>query len=139
MDQADDHALAFLPSSLLGSGYRFVAPTPESSRLINARPDNAVARDLAGALGLEAAVSARVAGAGARLARLNRARTTPCLPDEEGTADTGAEAAERDFLHAAHLDVAASAADAPSDGRRFLAWFEGLASTGPGQDDVSHS
>jgi release factor glutamine methyltransferase len=36
---------------LLGSGYRFVAPTPETNRRVNARPDNAVARDLAGAFG----------------------------------------------------------------------------------------
>jgi hypothetical protein len=68
-----------------------------------------------------------------RLARMNRARMTPCLPGEEVAADTGAEAAERDFLHAARLDVAATAADAPADPRRFLTWFEDLASTGPGQ------
>ena len=51
MDKRDDQALALLASSLLGSGYRFVAPTPETNRLVNARPDNAVAHDVAGAFG----------------------------------------------------------------------------------------
>ena len=68
-----------------------------------------------------------------RLTRLNRARLTPCLPGEEAVADPGAEAAERDFLRASIRGVATTAAEAPDDPARFLAWFEDLERTGPGQ------
>lgn len=46
-----DHSLLELARALQKLGYRFVTVTPESHRLVNARPSNAWARDLAGVFG----------------------------------------------------------------------------------------
>jgi release factor glutamine methyltransferase len=51
MPEPDDHTLALLATSLLQSGYRFVAPTPATYSRINARPNNSVARDIEGVFG----------------------------------------------------------------------------------------
>jgi hypothetical protein len=73
------------------------------------------------------------------LARWNRARLAPGFPDEEWP---GAEARdermrrqEGAFLDSLRSEVAAEAAEAPTDADEFIAWFEGLSERGPGQDD----
>ncbi len=71
-----------------------------------------------------------------RLAALNRKRLTPRLPDGDDTDDfTSALAEEAAFLDAARRKVMAAASAAPTDARSFVAWFEELAATGPGQGD----
>jgi release factor glutamine methyltransferase len=47
----EDHALRRLATTLLASGYRFISPTPETHRRVNARPANAWARDITGVFG----------------------------------------------------------------------------------------
>ncbi len=42
----ESEALLLLGRSLRAVGYRFVTPTPETHRRVNARPENAVARTL---------------------------------------------------------------------------------------------
>lgn len=46
-----DHSLLELARAVQKTGYRFVTPTPSSHRLVNARAENAWARDLAGVFG----------------------------------------------------------------------------------------
>lgn len=46
-----DQALLLLGRALREAGYSFVTPTPETLRRVNARPGNAVARDLRGVFG----------------------------------------------------------------------------------------
>lgn len=73
------------------------------------------------------------------LTRLNEARFTPALP----TGDAGDELAteielrrkELAFLEHERAGVAARARGAPRDPHAFVAWFEDLAHTGPGQGD----
>jgi methylase of polypeptide subunit release factors len=48
---AEDRALLELGEWLVSQGYRFVTPTPASHQRVNARPVNAEARSLTGALG----------------------------------------------------------------------------------------
>src|SRR6185503_16846923 len=48
---AEDRALLELGEWLVSRGYRFVTPTPGTHQRVNARPANAEARSLAGALG----------------------------------------------------------------------------------------
>ncbi len=77
-------------------------------------------------------------GVQARLSLLNRARLCPALPgDAVPHADDPALLAdEAAFLEAARARVAARAASAPRDPAGFLAWFEDLQQTGPGQGDT---
>jgi methylase of polypeptide subunit release factors len=51
LDAAEDRALLELARQLDGRGYRFVTPTPLTHARVNARPDNAMATDLAGVFG----------------------------------------------------------------------------------------
>lgn len=46
-----DHALGLLAISLLATGYRFTAPSPETARRVNARGHNAQASDVTGVFG----------------------------------------------------------------------------------------
>jgi hypothetical protein len=73
------------------------------------------------------------------LARWNRARLVPAFPDEGWPgAQARAERMRRqegDFLDALRAEVVAEAAAVPTDPDGFLAWFEQLRETGPGQGD----
>jgi hypothetical protein len=73
------------------------------------------------------------------LARWNRERLAPGLPNPEWE-----EVLERDqrmrrleggFLEALRAEAAGEAAAAPTDPAAFLAWYEGLRESGPGQGD----
>ena len=74
-----------------------------------------------------------------RLTALNAARLEPTLPGPNWRAnlvtDHAILAEEADFLEAARARVAGRAAAAPSEPAAFLAWFEALEQTGPGQGD----
>jgi hypothetical protein len=74
-----------------------------------------------------------------RLARWNHARLEPGLPDDEwvGALDTNRSMLELEgkFLEELRADVARAAARAPMDADGFIAWFEALEQTGPGQHD----
>ncbi len=74
-----------------------------------------------------------------QLARWNRERLRPRLP-----ADDWREAMERDqpmlaleaeFIQRLRAEASGRVAEAPSDADGFIAWFEALEQTGPGQDD----
>ncbi len=74
-----------------------------------------------------------------QLAAFNAARFSPGLP-HPGWKDEIAEQAalllkEGHWLEQRRAEVAARAAEAPRDADGFVAWFEGLEHTGPGQDD----
>jgi Iron-containing redox enzyme len=73
------------------------------------------------------------------LARWNRTRLVPGFPDEDWPAAEAHDARMRrhegEFLDALRAEVAAEAREAPTDPDGFLAWFEGLRETGPGQGD----
>jgi hypothetical protein len=73
------------------------------------------------------------------LADFNARRFTPALPTAEWQAqvDDLCEGLriEGEFLEAARARVAARAAEAPRDADGFVAWFEELDRTGPGQGD----
>ena len=74
-----------------------------------------------------------------QLAAFNAARFSPGLP-HPGWKDKIAEQAalllkEGHWLEQRRAEVAARAAEAPQDADGFVAWFEGLEHTGPGQDD----
>jgi len=75
-----------------------------------------------------------------RLARWNRERLEPRLPDDEWQAaiDRDAEMLQLqgDFLEALRLEVTQRAAQAPIEPKQFIAWFEHLERTGPGQHDL---
>ncbi|WP_052214643.1 iron-containing redox enzyme family protein [Belnapia sp. F-4-1] len=74
-----------------------------------------------------------------RLAELNRRRFTPSLPggdwDREREELAPLEREEAGFIEARRAAVAARAAEAPTDPDGFVAWFEELDRTGPGQGD----
>jgi hypothetical protein len=74
-----------------------------------------------------------------RLARWNHRRLAPAFPDENWSTQRSEEQRmlelERQFLDALRQDVHEEAAAAPADPRQFVAWFEGLEKTGPGQHD----
>jgi hypothetical protein len=71
-----------------------------------------------------------------RLAALNAARLAPRLPDDAEPDDVAnALAEETRFLATARAGVSAAAAAAPNGANDFLAWFQALARTGPGQGD----
>jgi hypothetical protein len=73
------------------------------------------------------------------LARWNRRRLAPAYPTEDWTSlldeDHRMQRLEGAFLEELRCEVADRAAQAPSDVDGFLAWFEELKDTGPGQGD----
>ncbi len=75
-----------------------------------------------------------------RLAHWNHRRLSPAAPSADWRDDLGEEHAMRllegAWVEAFRADVADRAAEAPSDPVRFVAWFEDLAKTGPGQGDA---
>ena len=74
-----------------------------------------------------------------KLALFNQRRLRPALPHERWRDDLAAEldlrVLEGDFVERERATIAAEAAQAPADPAAFLAWFEDLRSTGPGQGD----
>lgn len=69
------------------------------------------------------------------LAHANARRLRPRGPDEATDDDPGLLAWERGWLDEQRLAVAASAAQAPTSTGGFLAWFDALRASGPGQGD----
>jgi len=74
------------------------------------------------------------------LAAWNHERLAPAFPEadwhETLSRDGRMLRLEGDFLEQLRLSVVARAAEAPSDVEDFIAWFEGLQQSGPGQDDA---
>ncbi len=74
-----------------------------------------------------------------RLAHWNRERLSPEFPSADWQARIASDAAmlrlEGGFLEELRQDVIAEAAQAPTDSDGFIAWFEELKQTGPGQGD----
>lgn len=75
-----------------------------------------------------------------RLAAFNFKRFAPALPQPGWDADIADDAAllveEGAWLETMRASVVARAAQAPRDPDGFVAWFEGLEHTGPGQNDL---
>jgi hypothetical protein len=73
------------------------------------------------------------------LAHWNAARLEPMAPPADWRAALAADAAMRaleiEFLERLRAEAAPRAAEAPTDPDGFLAWFEALMETGPGQGD----
>ncbi len=73
------------------------------------------------------------------LAHWNRERLAPCLPTADWQKildrDMRMQRLEGGFLEELRAEVADSAAVAPCDAKGFVAWFEDLKQTGPGQGD----
>ena len=73
------------------------------------------------------------------LARFNRERIAPGLGDANmyGTMlyRQQMEALEREFVEHARCQIAPLAKDVPTEPDAFIAWYEGLKETGPGQGD----
>ena len=73
------------------------------------------------------------------LAHWNHRRLAPALPDDRWQsildADIKMQRLEGAFLEELRAEVAQRAALAPTDPQGFLAWFEDLKVSGPGQDD----
>jgi hypothetical protein len=73
------------------------------------------------------------------LARWNRARLAPRFPDQDGPGgeerDGRMRRQEGEFLDSLRAEVASEAAEAPTDPDGFVAWFEALRDSGPGQND----
>jgi hypothetical protein len=71
------------------------------------------------------------------LCDFNRTRLEPRLPESDWESEIRAAAAsavmEGHFLEAARAEVRAGAASAPTDADGFIAWYEDLKVTGPGQ------
>lgn len=76
----------------------------------------------------------------AKLARWNRARLAPQIPQQEWRAAFDEErtmlAIEREFIELTRRAQAERAASAPSEPLAFVAWFEALKENGPGQSDA---
>lgn len=74
-----------------------------------------------------------------RLARWNRERLAPSSPRDDWHDELEHEfemrVAEREFLDALRGQVADEASRAPTDAAAFVAWFEELENSGPGQND----
>ena len=74
-----------------------------------------------------------------RLAHWNRQRLAPALPTPDWQlildGDAKMRRLEGGFLEELRAEVADAAADAPTDPEGFVAWFEQLKETGPGQGD----
>jgi hypothetical protein len=75
-----------------------------------------------------------------KLARWNHYRLEPRLPDDHAmgqrSLETGMLELERAFLDRLREDVRIEAAAAPTNASGFVAWFEGLKQSGPGQGDA---
>ena len=75
-----------------------------------------------------------------RLAAFNAARFTPGLPKDGWEADIEEQTAlvleEGHWLEERRAEVSARAAEAPTDPDGFVAWFEQLEHSGPGQNDT---
>lgn len=75
-----------------------------------------------------------------RLAKLNRCRFMPALPDEDwyghSTETSALMEEEHTFLEGLRAEIAEAAATAPTDPQRFRVWFEALNVNGPGQGDA---
>ncbi|MDC0713298.1 iron-containing redox enzyme family protein [Stigmatella sp. ncwal1] len=73
------------------------------------------------------------------LLHFNRARLSPSIPREDWEADVRREShvrcLEGAFVEAERERIAERAAEAPEDPDAFVAWFEELKHTGPGQGD----
>ena len=73
------------------------------------------------------------------LAHWNRERLAPSFPADDWQARIAADATmlrlEGGFLEELRAEIADRAADAPTDADGFIAWFEELKQTGPGQGD----
>lgn len=73
------------------------------------------------------------------LARWNHERLMPGLPSAEWQAgfddDVKMQRLEGAFLEELRAEARAAAADVPTDADGFVAWFEALKDSGPGQDD----
>ncbi len=74
-----------------------------------------------------------------RLSAFNHHRLSPAFPGEEWQDEIARSAemalVEGDYLERERLAVAARAAEAPTDPAGFVAWYEDLERTGPGQGD----
>jgi len=74
-----------------------------------------------------------------RMARWNRQRLAPGLPDSQWRealeSDYHMRRLEGEFLEILRESIRDEAAQAPSDPDGFVAWFEALKETGPGQND----
>lgn len=74
-----------------------------------------------------------------RLARWNRRRLEPRLPDDDWQDAVASDRAmlllEGNFLEELRADVRVEAAAAPTDASAFVLWFEALKESGPGQYD----
>jgi hypothetical protein len=74
-----------------------------------------------------------------QLARWNRERLSPALPSgdwrERLHRDEQMLALEAEFIEALREEAEQEAAEAPSEPQAFVAWFEELKQTGPGQHD----
>ncbi len=74
-----------------------------------------------------------------QLSRWNRSRLAPAYPEDATSQrlETDARMArlERAFIEELRAEVKAEAARAPTDVEGFIAWFEGLKQSGPGQHD----
>ena len=74
-----------------------------------------------------------------RLAHWNHRRLSPAAPSAEWRDELSEEHAMRlqegAWIEALRADVADRAAEAPTDADGFVAWFEGLRESGPGQHD----
>ncbi|HEX9965574.1 MAG TPA: iron-containing redox enzyme family protein [Allosphingosinicella sp.] len=73
------------------------------------------------------------------LARWNRARLAPGFPDDDWhrseERDSRMRRQEGAFLESLRAEISARAAEAPLDPEGFVAWFEALRDSGPGQHD----
>ena len=74
-----------------------------------------------------------------RLSHWNHRRLSPAAPSadwrDELAEDHAMRALEGAWIETLRAEVADRAAEAPADAEGFVAWFEGLQQTGPGQDD----
>ena len=74
-----------------------------------------------------------------KLARFNQARLRPSTPQPRWREAVAAELEfrllEGDFVERERAAIADEAARAPTDPKGFVAWFEGLRTSGPGQGD----
>lgn len=74
-----------------------------------------------------------------RLAHWNRERLSVGVPSKDWAAELRREHAMRvvegGFIEAFRAEVAERAAEAPSDAKGFIEWFEALKQSGPGQND----
>jgi hypothetical protein len=74
-----------------------------------------------------------------RLAQLNARRFKPALPNENWRDELESlhrlHLEEGEFIESERAAVAHLVAEIPSDADAFMAWFEGLRDTGPGQND----